>query len=662
MFIRVFQKDTLVIAMSIHLHTTISAKTDKILEELVKTYGTKSRVLEQALETFLRVEKVGSCDDCAVKTKVVEQSNLRETLDLTSVSKKTLNGLLEVAMGDKGFEDFIEEQQVEARNVVSVLKDSIGWKTPTSFKDFLLLLEEIKDLTRLFDVASHNEIDNTVVLRTKVFSKIPEIVVSQVAMILEGTSTPFDLRIMGDDIVIKMVRSDAFPLKKREFDKVLAQQIQKRFYTMKPSLFRKNLVLVGPGFLHWAEKYLEDPVTDMDAIVGDVRTILGGSELPKEPEDFVNGLVSAGIKMNWFAQAKVLREEEKKVSTITFQATSQAIAKIAISAFSVMLATRGWKLTNYSLEHANGSITVELVGAGDQGLLDQMVEISAYQIIGKQFLDAIPVPRDVFNSFAYKVFETDKKKFEEIYSDAGARVSSAIRMLARNDPEKAQRLAENFILKNMNALQSDVEVKFVDKEQFTIIFKRIEPLLMNSQRLLVESIFKELGYEVSTTAFQNLLSFKLKQLKRPFLEPIPRKIIMQSLVDAVSANSIEEAFSSAKDQLDSMFPEDYLWTIREVGERLVDMNRALDIEVEIEYFEGGFTLKYKTCPYYKLVKTGQKKWLCNFRKKTIDYVIERVTHGRKSKIKIIKSLLQNEHPCEYAIFLTGFLEKEEKTL
>ena len=648
--------------MSIHLHTTISAKTDKILEELAKTYGTKNRVLEQALETFLRVEKVGSCEDCGVKAKVVEQSNLREALDLISVSKKTLNGLLDVAIGDKSFEDFMEEQQVEARNVVAVLKDSIGWKTPASFKDFLLLIEETKDLTRLFDIASHNEIDSTVVLRTKIFSRIPEIVASQIATILEGTSAPFDLRIMGDDIVIRMIRSDAFPLRKREFDRVFAQQIQKRFYMMKPGMFRNNLVLVGPGFLHWAEKYLENPVTDMGAIIGDVRTVLGGSELPREPEGFANGLVSAGIKMNWFKQAKVLREEGKKIVTIAFQATSQAIAKITVSAFSVMLATRGWKLVDYSLEHANGSVTVDFVGAEDQGLLDRIVEISAYQTIRKQFLDAIPVPRDVFNSFAYRVFETDKKKFEEIYSDAGARVSSAIRMLARNDPEKAQRLAENFILKNMNALQNDAEVKFVDKEQFTIIFKRIEPLLMNSQRLLVESIFKELGYEVSTTAFQNLLSFKLKQLKRPFLEPIPRKIIMQSLVDAVSANSIEEAFSSAKDQLDSMFPEDYLWTIREVGERLVDIYRALDIEVEIEYFEGGFTLKYKTCPYYKLVKTGQKKWLCNFRKKTIDYVIERVTHGRKGKIKIIKSMLQNEHPCEYAIFLTGFLEKEEKAL
>jgi hypothetical protein len=39
----------------------------------------------------------------------------------------------------------------------------------------------------------------------------------------------------------------------------------------------------------------------------------------------------------------------------------------------------------------------------------------------------------------------------------------------------------------------------------------------------------------------------------------------------------------------------------------------------------------------------------------------RVSHGKKGKIKIIKSLLQNEHPCEYAMFLTGFLEKEEKT-
>ena len=107
----------------------------------------------------------------------------------------------------------------------------------------------------------------------------------------------------------------------------------------------------------------------------------------------------------------------------------------------------------------------------------------------------------------------------------------------------------------------------------------------------------------------------------------------RNLVDAMSAGSAEEAFSLVKAQIDEMFPEDYLWTIREVGERLTDMYRELDIEVEIEYFEGGFTLKYKTCPYFKLVKSGQKKWLCNFRKKTIDYIISRVTHGKKAKSK-----------------------------
>ncbi len=646
--------------MSIHLHTTIPAKTNKILEELAKTYGTKSRVLEQALETFLRVEEVGSCEDCAVKARVAEQTSLRETLDLTSVSKKTLNGLLEVAIGDKNFEDFIADQQVEARNVVAVLKDSIGWKTPASFKEFLLLLEETKDLTRLFDIASYSEIDNTVVLRTKVLAKIPEIAANQITMILEGTGSPFDLRIRGDDIVIKMVRSDVFPLKKKELDKVMSQQIQKRLETIRPSFFKNNLVLMGPGFLHWAEQHLEEPVADMEIMIEDIRTILGTGELPKEPEEFINGLVSAGIRMNWFRQAKVLKKEGNVLSLV-FQATSPQVARIAISAFSVMLATRGWKPIDYSLEHANGSIDVKFVGTGDQGLLDQLVELSAFATIGKQFLDVIPVPRGVFNSFAYKVFETDRKKFDDAYHSAGARIANAISMLARNDSERIQRLAENFILKNLNALQSDAEVRFVDKEQFTIIFKRIDPLLINSQRALTESLFKELGYEVSTTAFQNLLSFKLKRVEKPVLEPIPRKIIMQNLVDAMSAASVEEAFSLVRDQLDEMFPEDYPWTIREVGERLTDMYRELDIEVEIEYFEGGFTLKYKTCPYYKLVKSGQKKWLCNFRKRTIEYIISRVTHGRKSKIKMIKSLLQNEHPCEYAIFLTGFLEKEEKT-
>ena len=642
--------------MSVHLHTTIPRKTDKILVELAKTYGTKSRVLEQALETFLRVEKVGSCDDCAIKEKLVEQKNLREALDLTSVGRKTLNGLLEVALGNRSFEDFIKTQQIEARSIVAVLSDSIGWKTPTSFKEFLLLLEEIRDLTRLFDITSHNEIDNTVVLRTKIFEKMPEIVAIQVATILEGIRASFDLRIMGDDIVIKMVRADVLQLKKKDFEKVLSQQIEKRFNKIRPAFFRNNLALVGPGFFHWAQKHLEEPVTDMGAMIEDIRIVLGTGELPREPKDFMNALVSACIKMNWFSQAKIL-EENENVLKLVFQAISPAIAKIAISALSVMLATRGWKLLNYTLEHANGSIKMKFVGPENQGLLDQLVELSVYQTISRQFLDMIPVPHIVFNSFASKVFETDKEKFDAIYLTAGVQISNAIKMLARNDPEKTRRLAEKFILKNINALQSDAEVRFVDHEHFTIIFKRIDPLLMNSQKILVKSLFKELGYEISTTSLQNLLSFKLKRVQKPILEPVPRKIMMQNLVEAMSASSVKEAFSLVKDQLDKIFPEDYPWTIREVGERLTDMYRELDIQVEIEYFEGGFTLKYETCPYYKLVKSGQKTWLCEFRRKTIEYIISRVTRGKKGKIKMIKSLLRNEHPCEYAVFLTGFLEK-----
>jgi hypothetical protein len=171
-------------------------------------------------------------------------------------------------------------------------------------------------------------------------------------------------------------------------------------------------------------------------------------------------------------------------------------------------------------------------------------------------------------------------------------------------------------------------------------------------------MFRELGYEISTTVFQNLLSFKLKAVEKPVLEPLPRKKLMQTLINEMSASSPEEAFEIIREQMDEIFPEDYPWTIREAGDRIIDMYRELDVEVEIEYFEGGFTLKYKTCPYYRLVKSGQKTWLCSIRKKTLDYIISRISHGRKGKIKIIKSLLQNEHPCEYAVFLKGFLEED----
>jgi len=644
--------------MSVHLHTTITKKTDDMLEQLAKTYGTKNRVIEQALETLLRVERVGSCEDCAIKAKMNEQVNLREALDLTSVGRKTIDSLLEVAIGDKTIQEFIIEQKTEAKNTIEILKGSVAWKKPSNFKEFMIILEEMENLTRLFEIASYNEIDSTVILRPNSFKRLPEIVAFQISTILEGLQISFDMRVMGEDVAVKMIRQDMYPLKRKEFGESLNEQIEKRLSSATPGLFRNTLMLVGPAFMNWAEKHLEEPIMDFGSLLEDIRIALGASELPKEPKEFVKSLLSAFIKMNWFRQAKILREVDEKTLDIAFHSTTPSVAKLSVVMLSVVLATRGWKLLKFSAEQTTANLSIQYVGPEDLSLLDQIVEVSLYQTIGRQFLDVIPVPREVFNSFASKVYEINKEKFTEIYRTMGVRVSNAIRMLARNDPEKIRKLAQTFILKNTGSIQPDAEIRLVDDEHFTIIFKKIDMLVMNSQRTLIESMFKELGYEISTTVFQNLLSFKLKTLEKPILEPIARKKLMQTLINEMSASSAEEAFRITKDQIDEMFPEDYPWTIREAGDRIVEMYRELDIEVEIEYFEGGFTLKYKTCPYYELVKSGQKTWLCNLRKKTIDYIISRISHGNKAKIKIIKSLLKNEHPCEYAIFLTGFLEEE----
>lgn len=648
--------------MSVHFHTTIAKKTDDLLEELAKTYGTKSRVLEKAVETLLRVEKVGSCDDCTVRARVAEQTNLREALDLTSIGRRTLDGLVEVGVGDKTVDDLIKEQKREARNVTQILKGSAAWKSPSNFKEFMLILEEIKNLTRMFDIASYNEIESRAILRPRAFKRVPEILALQVASILEGIGVPFDLRMMGDDIAIKMIRPELFSLRKREFDELLNEQTERRLASVAPGLFRNTLMLVGPAFMAWAEKHLEEPVTDLGSIMEDLRIALGTNEFPKEPKEFVKGLLSAWVRVNWFKQAKVLTEKGENTLELVFQVTTPPVARLSVAAFSVMLATRGWKLIAYSVEHTNVSMKIQYVGAEDQSILDQLAELSLFQTIGKQFLDLIPVPRQLFDSFASKTYETHKQRYVEAYRATGVSIANAIRILARNDSEKIRRFSRSFILKNISATQPDVEVRFVDDGHITMIFKRIDPLVMNGQRTLVESMFRELGYEVSSTVFQNLLSFRTELLQKPALEPLPRERILQTLIDGMSSNSAEEAFALERAQLDRWFPEDYPWTMTEVGERIIGMYREAGIDVDIEYFEGGFTLKYKTCPYYKLVKTNQKAWLCNLRKKTIEYVISRVSRGRQGRIKIIKSLLQNEHPCEYAVFLTGFLEKEERHL
>jgi hypothetical protein len=644
--------------VSIHLHTTITKKTNEMLGELSKTYGSKNRVIEQALETMLRVEKVGSCEDCAIKAKMKDQINLREALDLISIGKKTADSLLEVAIGDKAMRDFIREQKEEAKNTVEILKGSVTWEKPSSFKAFMIILGEIRDLTRIFEIASYSEIDNTVILRPNSFSRLPEIDALQIATILEGLQISFEMRLMGEDIAVKMMRQEMYPQKRRELGELLSEQIEKRLSSSIPGLFRNTLMLVGPAFMSWAEKHLEEPITDFGSFLEDLRIALGGGDLPSEPKEFVNSLLTAFIKMNWFKQAKTLKDVDDKTLEIAFQSTTPSVSRLSIVMLSVVLAARGWKMLRFTVEQTAANATIKYVGLEDQSLQDQIVEVSLYQTIGKQFLDVISVPREVFTSFESRVYDSNREKFNETYRAMGVRVSNAIRMLARNDPDKIKKLSQNFILKNVTSIQSDAEVRFVDDEHFTVIFKKIDTLLLGSQRCLIESIFKELGYEIQATAFQNLLSFKLKRLERPVLEPVPRKRLMEALISEMSANSCDEAFGKVKEPLDEMFPEDYPWSIREVGERVIDMYRELDVEIEIEYFEGGFTLKYKTCPYYTLVKSGQKTWLCTLRKRVLDYILARVSHGRKSKIKIIKSLLKNEHPCEYAVFLTGFLEED----
>jgi len=476
--------------MSVHLHTTITRKTNEILEELAKTYGTKSRVLEKAVETLLRVDKVGSCDDCVIKAKVNEQTKLREALELTSIGRRSLDGLLDVALGNKTVEDLVREQKEEAKNIIEILKSSVAWKTPSSFKEFLLVLEEIRGLTNLFDIPSYSEIDSMAVLRPKVFKRLPVLVAFQIATILEGIGVCFDLRVMGEDIAVKMIRPEVYPLKRKEFGEFLNQQIEKELINVTPGLFKNTLMLVGPAFMSWAEKHLEEPVTDLGNFIEDARTVLGMSEFPREPKDFVKAILSAFVKMNWFKQAKILAEKKENTLELIYQVTATPLARLSVTVLSVMLATRGWKLLNYSIEHTTVNMAIQFVGAEDQSILDQLAELNLFQIIGKQFLDVVPVPRDLFNSFASKVYESDRQKFEEIYRATGVRISNAIRMLARNDSEKINRLSKNFILKSIGVTQPDAEVRFVDDEHFTIIFKRIDPLVMNSQRVLMNPCLK----------------------------------------------------------------------------------------------------------------------------------------------------------------------------
>lgn len=643
--------------MSVHVHTTIPKKSGEILDQLAGTYGTKSRVLEKALETLLRVDKIGSCEDCVLKAQQEEQTRLRETLELASIRRDLLDELLKIVLADQTVNDFLQRQKNEAQNTIELIQSSIHWKAPTNFREFLSIIEQISEITRLYDITSHREMDNTAVLRPIVFLRVPELVAFHLAIILEGMGIHFDIRIMRKEIIVKMLRKDLATVRRSDPVQFIIARIEEKFSKLKPQLFKDQLALVGPSFLKWAAKNLEGSIADLGTVIEDIRLFVKPADLPDDPHDFLTGLLKAAQNMNWITQINTTQENETRYR-INFQATSPSMASIATVTFALILGTKGWKLLRYATEYDNGTIAVEFVGEGGQDILDQLIEMNLFRVVNEQFLDAIIIPREVFETLATKVYDSDKQRFEEIYRSIGFRVANAIRMLAKNDEEKELRLIRNFIEKNIHQNQPTAELRFIDEANFSVVFKQMEPIILSSQRILIEAILEALGYEVTVTTFQNLLNVNMKKVGKPLLGPLHRSKVVQMVSDAIAADSAKDALAQVKPTLDELYPLDYPWSIREIGSRLLEMYRELGIEVEIEYFEGGFTLKYRTCPYYKLVHNNQKTWLCTFRKKAIEYILSRVTRTGKGRIRIIKSLIQDgTHPCEYAIFLEEILAK-----
>jgi hypothetical protein len=117
------------------------------------------------------------------------------------------------------------------------------------------------------------------------------IVAFHVATILEGIGVYFDIRVMGEDIAVKMVRPEIYPLRRKEFGEFLNQQIEKELANVTPGLFKNTLMLVGPAFMNWAEKHLEEPITDLGNLLEDARIVLGMERISKGTKRFRKGII-----------------------------------------------------------------------------------------------------------------------------------------------------------------------------------------------------------------------------------------------------------------------------------------------------------------------------------------------------------------------------------
>jgi hypothetical protein len=257
-------------ASRVHLHTTISASTRDILDEISGESGRINDALEDAIRYYVKRRDLPDCDSCESRLTSRLLSSLVTTAEMGLTSSEFLEAFMNLGHGGQSTNEFIEDiakigiQHTKLLRGLGVIESDTWNNTYDAFAEHIKLLEKMGILRSAEFFPERNIILATV----KILRNIPEVIILFLLSSWDEAGYTVDVEfITGSKISILWLDDREFSQKKEDRNqRIFGAWKEKREELLMKSGRAGNATLPSP-LLDWLiNNTIEDPITEKTLI------------------------------------------------------------------------------------------------------------------------------------------------------------------------------------------------------------------------------------------------------------------------------------------------------------------------------------------------------------------------------------------------------------
>jgi hypothetical protein len=479
-----------------HVHVVTDPEHKQALENLGKTYGSMTKAFEAAIDTLESGKTI--CDECSIKLGVEQAEKFRELLNTITFTGDNIQELSDYFRGELSARELLIRSRQKAYEFGKRYNSFVITPRENTYENLLINIEEYKQRTRLLKTIEVDKFSKKIVARVnEVFKNLPILVSMPLVGFMEALGFTFDsdIDLSQADIIFKWLDPKIYALEKGKIEEKILTSVEDSDQHFKPFLFKKGMILITPDLLDW---FIQNQF-DYHLIPSEISYTLANLAIEiknkDDPEELARTCIDTIKALNF--SDNIIKEinTEKKAFILSISCRKPNFTKLVFNGVVQILAKFGWKLKQHQFDYRTLHVSFYYVGDDDPTILEPyyVANFVAYQ--NQQIEMLRIVSEDEFEELTRGLYEKDPDGFREIFHKQGVKIANAIRQLANNDLVKIRSIAIQVIPQLLRTMPKHGNISpFIDKNSFTLLFKKMDLVTMEQLSCLLTAIFDTFGY------------------------------------------------------------------------------------------------------------------------------------------------------------------------